>query len=148
MKRTLKIPTILDRARDQLAELYYELCRARRTGQLGSDIRNALSDVEAAIERVDDHPAALGAEQSSLFDQIDNRARDLTHEAYVSVIALGQALRRSTIGLDPCARDLCSAAVKILLDALGPYVSRADHALRRVLLDDVPLEEALPWPVA
>lgn len=39
--------------------------------------------------------------------------------------------------------EVAQLTVGSLLDELCPFVSRADDALRRVLLDEVPFEDAL-----
>jgi hypothetical protein len=69
-------------------------------------------------------------------------ARFAAHEAYLSVIGIGQHL------LD--ARDAGHAevapalrAVNAVLDAFEPYVVAADRQVRHVLLDGLPLSAAL-----
>jgi hypothetical protein len=68
----------------------------------------------------------------------------LAHEAYLSVIALGQLLQHDEERLAPTwAIESARGAVDRTLDTLAPFVSRADEGLRRVLLDNVPSEDAL-----
>jgi len=69
-------------------------------------------------------------------------------EAYLSVVSLGQLLATAAEHRW-CAPDVLAAtdaALARLLDELAPYVSRADIALRRVLLDGEPLEQVLAEP--
>lgn len=79
------------------------------------------------------------------YDTLGGEARVLAHEAYLAVLALGQLLLRAIA--ERMAPDIAIARVQQeverMLDLLAPLVSRADTALRRVLLDEVPLETAL-----
>jgi len=79
------------------------------------------------------------------YDALEDDARILAREAFLSVMSIGQLLLHgdreplaSPGGLE-CGRR----GVRGMLDHLAPYVSRADAALRRTQLDGVPLEEAL-----
>jgi hypothetical protein len=76
----------------------------------------------------------------SSFDALDGEAKAYAHEAFLSVLALGQLLQRDVAPADAivCAR----VAVDRLLDVLTPYVSPADNGLRRVLLDGITIEQA------
>jgi hypothetical protein len=105
-----------------------------------ADIRHHVCAAVAALERVDNHVPC-----TRTFDQLDGFTRVLSHEAFLSVLALGQLLRRALEdGLaTPSVVEVTQLAVTHLLDELRPYVSNADAALRRVLLEDMPLEEAL-----
>jgi hypothetical protein len=67
------------------------------------------------------------------------------HEAFLAVLAVGQLLLRAIeeAYAAPAAIAQAQLAVDKLLDRFTLYVSRADIALRRVLLDGVSLEESL-----
>ena len=109
-----------------------------------ASLRHAAADLRhhlcAALVVLDHVPAA-----HARYDVLGAEQRVLAHEAYLSVLALGQLLLRAIAdGLAPTveiARVQC--AVDQLLDLLTPLVCRADDALRRVLLEDVPITEAL-----
>jgi len=58
----------------------------------------------------------------------------LTREAYLSVLAIGQALRQDGA---PDAFAAEKVAVDRMLDALGPYVCGAETDLRRIVIDGV-----------
>ena len=79
------------------------------------------------------------------YDALDGETRILAHEAFLSVLALGQLLLRAID--DRLAPELAIAQMQLsvehMLDLLAPLVSRADDALRRVLLEDVSIETAL-----
>jgi hypothetical protein len=113
-----------------------------------------------------EHAAMLLDERMghALREQQAQAAEVAVHDAYVGVIALGQLLlgERELRGADErepwddrdtwqndggdvgdAELDQAWRMVGIVLDELTPYVSRADHALRRVLLDRIPLEHAL-----
>ena len=79
------------------------------------------------------------------YDRLSGEARILAHEAFLSVLALGQLLLRAIA--ERLAPDVPIARVQQeverLLDLFAPFTSRADDALRRVLLEDVTLEAAL-----
>lgn len=81
----------------------------------------------------------------AMFEIIDDALRVLAREAYLSVLSLGQTLVRACEDrlAEPHAVEGGQHAVARMLDELTPYVSRADHGLRRVLLDGEPLEEVL-----
>jgi flavin-binding protein dodecin len=69
-----------------------------------------------------------------------------THETYRSVLKIGMFLSQYVrAGRDVPADALARArgAVDGMLDALTPYVLRKDHALRRVLIDNVPFDDAV-----
>jgi hypothetical protein len=69
-----------------------------------------------------------------------------THETYRSVIKLGMFLTQYVrAGRDAPreAIDTARAAVAAMLDALTPYVRRKDDALRRVLIENVPFDDAV-----
>ncbi|MBA3501880.1 MAG: hypothetical protein M4D80_28175 [Myxococcota bacterium] len=85
------------------------------------------------------------APEVARYERLDAEARILAHEAYLSVLALGQLLLRAIAdGLaDGVAIARAQCAVDHMLDSLSPFVSRADDALRRVLLEDVSIEAAL-----
>jgi hypothetical protein len=69
----------------------------------------------------------------------------LARDAFMAVLALAQLLD-GAYSEDPrtsTTLELTQLAVHELLDALEPYVSRADRETRRVLLSGEPLEAAL-----
>jgi hypothetical protein len=72
-------------------------------------------------------------------------ASQLARSGFMAVLALAQLLH-GTYSDDPrtaTALELTQLAVQQLLDALEPYVTRADSEARRVLLDGEPLDAAL-----
>src|SRR5688572_17645887 len=75
----------------------------------------------AALVRLDDN-------QFGSYETIDGEAKILAHEAFLSVLALGQLLvRAADDGLaDERAIDNTRDAVDHTLDLLTPFVSRAD----------------------
>ncbi len=79
------------------------------------------------------------------YDQADEAARLVAHEAFLAAMALGELIRRAedNCWADPIAIDGARIAIDALLDELAPYVSRADAGLREVMLEDVPLETVL-----
>jgi len=100
----------------------------------------------------------------ALEERATDEAEIAVHDAFVGIVALGQLLLgerelRSaeerepwddrdtwqTSGGDTGADELEQAwrMVGVVLDSLTPYVSRADDALRRVLLEGEALEDAL-----
>lgn len=109
-----------------------------------ASLRHTAGDIRhhvcAALACLDDLP--LG---TARYERLDGEARVLAHEAYLSVLALGQLLLRATV--DRLAADVAisraQGAVEHMLDVLAPFVSRADDALRRVLLEDMSIEAAL-----
>ena len=72
---------------------------------------------------------------------IDRLARD----AFMAVLALAQLLYGAWSDDERtlATLELTQHAVAQLLDALAPYVTRADRETRRVLLDGEPLDSAL-----
>lgn len=68
-------------------------------------------------------------------------------ELFACALALGQQLRTGLVHALPSSGhvDLALAAVSDLLDALEPHVTRADIAMRRVLLDGEALHAAAAW---
>jgi hypothetical protein len=79
------------------------------------------------------------------YDALEGDARVLAHEAYLSVLALGQLLLRAIE--DELAPGVVIARVQFavdkLLDLLAPLVTRADEVLRRVLLEAVSIADAV-----
>lgn len=67
------------------------------------------------------------------------------HEAFLAVVAVGQLLLRAIEKdhANPSAIAQAQLAVDKLLDRFTLYVSRADIALRRVLLEGVSIEDSL-----
>lgn len=144
MPITRFITTPLSNAFDDLQHELVRLdmgwtCDRERASQrhTTSDIRH---HVCAALAWLDDLPPEVAR-----YDRLDGEARILAHEAFLAVLALGQLLLRAIE--DRLANEVAIAraqcAVEHMLDVLAPFVSRADDALRRVLLEDVPIESAL-----
>ena len=107
-----------------------------------ASLRHAAADLRhhlCALLAVDLPP------ERARYDALDGESRILAHEAFLSVLALGQLLLRAID--DRLAPEIAIARMQIvvdrMLDLLAPLVSRADDALRRVLLDNVPIEAAL-----
>jgi hypothetical protein len=69
-----------------------------------------------------------------------------THETHRAVLKVGMFLVQYVrVGRDAPAEAIARAraAVTGMLDALAPYVLRKDNALRRVLIDNVPFDDAV-----
>jgi hypothetical protein len=120
-------------------------CHRERAGlrHVMADARHHVCEVIADLDEVARHAQPL--RPHTVVDLLGEGTRVLAHEAYLSVLSLGQLLRRATEdGLAPVPDlELAQAATARLLDELTPYISRADDALRRVLLDHEPFEVAL-----
>jgi hypothetical protein len=78
-------------------------------------------------------------------DGLPEGAQILAHEAYLSVIAIGQLLEhaRDDLLATPFGISSGKRGVGVMLDQLAPYVSRADVTLRRSLLDGASIDDAL-----
>ena len=102
-----------------------------------SDIRHHVCVALVCLEHVPPEVAR--------YDRLDVEGRILAHEAYLAVLALGQLLLRAIVDAlaDGVAIARAQCAVDRMLDTLSPFVSRADDALRRVLLEDVSIEDAI-----
>lgn len=137
----------LSQAFDELQLELVALDRAWTDERERSGLRHAAVDIRhhvcAALTALDDREDE--APGTPAFTRLDQGARILAHEAFLAVLALGQLLRRALDdGLaPPAAIAACQLVVDQLLDELAPCVSGADRAMRRVLLDDEPLETAL-----
>jgi hypothetical protein len=129
---------------DQLQRELLALDRAWHCERERASLRHAASDIRhhvcAALAWLDDLPPA-----DARYDALEPEPRVLAHEAFLSVLALGQLLVRAVEDrLAPeHAIEGAHFAVDQTLDMLSPFVSSADDALRRVLLEDVPVEDAL-----
>lgn len=107
---------------------------------------DAIHHISHAIDRLDDvshDPQVLVPHVA--YEIMDDDVRVLAREAYLSVLSLGQLLRRAAEDrLAPGgALQGPELAVWRMLEELAPYVSRADGGLRRTLLDGVPIEIVL-----
>jgi hypothetical protein len=97
------------------------------------------------------HVRTVDAALTRFCDAIDDPKADqppldrLARDAFMAVLALAQMLygAYSDDTRTSHTLELTQHAVAQLLDALEPYVSRADRATRNVLLDGEPLEAAL-----
>jgi hypothetical protein len=107
------------------------------------DARHHMCHAIFVLEDVTNDPARLIPHGA--YDLLDGASSVLAHEAYLSVLALGQLLQhaREERMAAQVAIDAASAAVWRMLEELAPFVSRADGGLRRTLLDGVPLEDVL-----
>lgn len=107
-------------------------------------LRHTASDIRhhvcAALAWLDPLPPDLAR-----YDRLEGEARVLAHEAYLAVLALAQLLLRAIADklADEVAIARTQCAVEYMLEVFDPFVSRADDALRRVLLEDVPIEAAV-----
>lgn len=77
------------------------------------------------------------------FDFEPRDVRRAARDAFVAAIGVVQLVDGADRKLPTDARARARHALGVVLDALAPYVGRADHALRRVLVDGVEIEEAL-----
>jgi len=136
--------TPLSNAFDDLQRELLHLDRGWTCDRERASLRHAAGDIRhhvcAALAWLDDLPP-----ETARYDLLDGEARVLAHEAFLSVLALGQLLLRAIE--DRLANEVAIArvqcAVDRMLDVVAPFVSRADDALRRVLLEDVSIEAAL-----
>jgi hypothetical protein len=126
------------------SELYEELLRGMvdvertwtaplgREG-LGYAFRDVIHHLCHALAALDD----LRVTES--YETLDDGARVLAHEAFHSLVALAEEVRRAIDqrSAGPPALARARAAIDGLLDAFAPFVSGADHALRRCALDGV-----------
>ena len=136
--------TSLSHAFDDLLDELVRLDRSWVCERERAGLRFAASDIRhhvcVALVCLDDLPAEIAR-----YDRLDTEGRILAHEAYLAVLALGQLLLRAIVDklADAAAIARAQCAVDHMLDALSPFVSRADDALRRVLLEDVSIEAAV-----
>jgi hypothetical protein len=136
--------TPLSTAFDDLQHELVRLDRGWTCNRERASLRYTAADIRhhvcAALAWLDDIPPDVAR-----YDRLDGEARILAHEAFLSVLALGQLLLRAIA--DKLANEVAIAraqcAVEHMLDVLAPLVSRADDALRRVLLEEVSIETAL-----
>lgn len=108
----------------------------------GSRLQRALTKAASYVNRALPVVASVaGADRPHAgFDKLSNPQRLAVRDAFTSVLAVGQILRDL---VDRAGSMQAWIAVRLVLTALTPYVSRADTALERVLLDDEPFEDAL-----
>jgi hypothetical protein len=137
-------PLALAAAHGLLMEAYRSMGHSSNLGHLLGPLRYAFSDVEMFAEVIAGKVVRVDPRPHAMFDALEPAAKASAHDAYVSVIAVGQgllALEHDEIRADKRAFDICLHAVDQALDALAPYVSRADLDVRRMLLDDEPLDD-------
>jgi hypothetical protein len=118
-----------------LTDTLMDLHALRRADVDCPGLRHDTNEIEFAVGRLCDALARP--------DQED--VNELAHRAHRAVLGLAQLLD-ATESEDRRARDkldLARAAVAALLDELAPLVSRADRALRDVLLGGESLEEVI-----
>jgi hypothetical protein len=136
--------TPLSNAFDDLQHELVRLDQSWTCERERASLRHTASDIRhhvcAALAWLDDLPPELAR-----YDRLEGEARILAHEAFLAVLALGQLLLRAIADrlADEVAIARAQCAVDFLLDVLAPLVSRADDALRRVLLEDLSIEAAL-----
>lgn len=136
--------TPLSNAFDDLQHELVRLDRGWTCDRERSSLRHTAGDLRhhvcAALACLDDLPP-----ETARYDRLAGEARILAHEAFLSVLALGQLLLRAIADrlADEVAIARAQCAVEHLLDGLAPFVCRADDALRRVLLEDMSIEAAL-----
>ncbi len=142
--------SILSSAFDLLVTEFVHLDHAWTHEHSRSGLRHAFDDARHhlchAIHLLDDvthDPAHLVPHGA--YDLLDGATIVLAHEAYLSMLALGQLVhtalehRWAAVG----ALEVADAAVWHMLEELAPFVSRADGGLRRTLLEGVPIEVVL-----
>jgi hypothetical protein len=105
------------------------------------DARHHVCHALVWLGDVTDDPALLAPHAA--FEVMDEAARIMAHEAYASVLSLGQLVlhAREQGSAAAGAIDGADAAVRLMLERLSPYVSRADEGMRRTMLDGEPIEE-------
>lgn len=133
-------------AYDQLRRAITYLEKEWRSASERSGLRRAIADVHRHVGAF--LPVMQAADftedelERSVFGRIGPEERVLAHEAFLSVVALGQLAQRardeqlastSALGMFDCA-------LSSMLGELEPFVSRADLGLARVLLDGEPIE--------
>ena len=130
-----------------LEDLMAELCELDRRWvceRERSGLHHAQGDIIHHVCSAATHVEALPPELAH-YDQLSGEARVLAHEAYLSVLALGQLLLRAVE--DQLADGIAIARTQVevdeMLDMLTPLVSRADDGLRRVLLEGMSIETAV-----
>ena len=112
-----------------------------------SGMRSTLADVRhhvcAALPMIQSCGFDDEELEDGVFDELDAGDCVLAHEAYLSVVALGQLLRRAREEslASPGAIGLTECASWSMLGELEPFVSRADRGLARVLLADEAVED-------
>jgi hypothetical protein len=150
MSNVYRSESTLSEAFDDLLATILALERAWTCQRERAGLRHAAGDVRhhvcAVIAELDEHAHDVRPRHPhSRFDTLGAGTRVLAHEAFLSVLSLGQLLRRAAEDGLAAAGEIAAAqrAVAAILDELTPYISRADDALRRVLLDHEPFEVAL-----
>jgi hypothetical protein len=107
-----------------------------------SGLRHAVGDVRhhccAAASFLADHEGG-----ASGYEQIAGSERVIAHEAYLSLIGLGQMLQSGRDDQMPGSLEIEFAldAIEDVLATLEPFVSGADRKLRAVILEGAPLIE-------
>ncbi len=134
------IPTILSPAVDELFEAMVSLEQGWTDAAERSSLRRTTSDVR--------HHMGMACSCADIggtcdrYDATSETTRWVVHEAYLSVLALGQLVRRAD-DEGMAATDALAAAetaIADMLDELDRFVSRADVGMRRVLLDGESVE--------
>lgn len=107
------------------------------------DARHHVCHALTWIEDITHDPVLLVPHAA--FAIMDDVQRFVAHEAYLSVLSLGQLVlhAREQRHAPAAVVDAAERAVWRMLEELAPYVSRADGGLRRTMLDGVPLEDVL-----
>jgi len=140
----------LSEAFDDLLAILLTLDRAWTCQPERAALRHAAGDVRhhicAVIWELGDlarHAEPL--RPCSRLDTLGEGTRVLAHEGFLSVLSLGQLLRRALEDDLAPAPDVAVAqlAVSNLLDELTPYIAKADDLLRWVLLEQVPVDDGV-----
>jgi hypothetical protein len=132
---------------EQFHRAMIQLEKEWRSATERSGLRHAIGDVHhhvcAALPMIQDAAFSDDELERGVFDRIAPDDRVLAHEAYLSVVALGQLAERareeqlastSALGMFDCA-------LWGMLGELEPFVSRADVGLARVLLEGESVEK-------
>jgi hypothetical protein len=111
--------------------------------ELDRRAREAWDWMELALGPLDD---LYGGDEAMLvafagFERATDEQRTLAQDAFKKVLVLLQYVVFDCP--DTRERELASMLTEILLDALTPFVSRVDDALRRIALGDETLDESL-----
>jgi hypothetical protein len=132
--------TKLERAFEELQERLIELDVAWKPGEERGGLRFLTGDL---IHHVCMARSFLDGADG--YEHLDWTQRVLAREAFLSVIAFGQlvhnALEAKSVSADVLERARLAASG--MLDALMPFVGRADAALRASLLEGKPFETVM-----
>jgi hypothetical protein len=150
MAKIFKSETELAGAFDTMVDAMIALDHAWTDERARAEVQDAARDVRhdlaAAIALLAAVPLRADRRRAhAAYDELRDEQRDLAREAYLSVLALGQLVQQAWQDsmAPPRALEQATAAVDGMLDALAPFVTRAETGVRRCLLDGEPLEDVL-----